>query len=188
MYIRSRQDSDALTRWLVNRGFPTCAYHAGLSPQQRRTIEYQWLSEEIKAVVCTSAFGLGIDKANVRWVVHFHSPILLAEYLQEIGRAGRDGQWAEALALISEPTGWLDPSDQQRMYGFHNRQCQQYQKSQQLLKALPRKGKISAIACEFSSWRNDAIFVASLLYQLQWLDPFHYQLASEPSLPSLGSI
>ena len=184
VYVRSRQDSESLARWLVNRDFLTCAYHAGLSPQQRRTIEHQWLSEEIKAVVCTSAFGLGIDKVNVRWIVHFHPPNLLAEYLQEIGRAGRDGKSADVLTLISEPTGWLDPSDQQRMQQFQDSQCRQYQKSLQLLKTLPRKGEISAIARQYPQGEM-TLSLLHRYHQLQWVDLLHYQLSSNPSLPSL---
>ena len=185
IYVRSRRDSESLADWLRARDCPSCAYHAGLGPQERRSIEHRWLSENINTVVCTSAFGLGIDKPNVRWVVHFHPPNLLAEYLQEIGRAGRDGKSADALTLISEPTGWLDPTDQQRMHQFRDRQCQQYQKSLQLLKALPWKGNIAAIASEYPHGE----MTLSLLHhyhQLQWLDPFHYQLTAHPSLPSLG--
>ena len=185
VYVRSRRDCESLAGWLMSRDFSTCAYHAGLSPQERRSIEQQWLSEKIGAVVCTSAFGLGIDKANVRWVVHFHPPILLAEYLQEIGRAGRDGKSADALTLISEPTGWLDPGDQKRMHQFRDRQCKNYQKSQQLLKVLPQRGNIAAIAREYPH----GAMTLSLLHhyhQLQWLDPLHYQLSTEPLLPPLN--
>lgn len=114
IYVRTRRDSESLADWLGQLGYATAAYHAGLSPDERRSIEASWLSSAMPFVVCTSAFGMGINKSNVRWVVHFHAPSLLSEYVQEIGRAGRDGKQSVALMLISEPTGWLDPEDKQR--------------------------------------------------------------------------
>ena len=61
---------------------------------------------------------MGIDKPDVRWIVHYHAPELLAEYIQEVGRGGRNGQPAVALTLISEPTGLLNPEDKQRSQFF----------------------------------------------------------------------
>ena len=114
VYVRTRRESESLAQWLGHLGYATTAYHAGLSPDERRSIEANWLSGAMPFVICTSAFGMGINKPNVRWVVHFHPPLLLAEYVQEIGRAGRDGKPSKALLLMSEPTGWLDPEDKQR--------------------------------------------------------------------------
>ena len=61
---------------------------------------------------------MGINKSNVRWVIHFQAPSLLSEYIQEIGRGGRDGAKADALTLISEPMGLLNPEDKQRRAYF----------------------------------------------------------------------
>jgi ATP-dependent DNA helicase RecQ len=66
--------------------YKTIAYHGGLGSQQRREIEQQWLTGELPFVVCTNAFGLGINKPDIRWILHYHPPALLSEYLQEIGR------------------------------------------------------------------------------------------------------
>uniref|UniRef100_A0ACD5H158 Helicase-related protein n=1 Tax=Desertifilum tharense IPPAS B-1220 TaxID=1781255 RepID=A0ACD5H158_9CYAN len=114
VYVRTRPDSETLAQWLAAQSLKTAAYHAGLDPDARRQIEQAWLKDRLQFVVCTSAFGMGINKPDVRWVIHFHAPLLLSEYVQEVGRAGRDGKPAEALTLISEPTGWLDGEDKQR--------------------------------------------------------------------------
>lgn len=114
VYVRTRRACENLAAWLEQQGYPTAAYHAGLSPDERRTIEASWLSGTMPFVVCTLAFGMGINKSDVRWVIHYHAPLLISEYVQEIGRAGRDGKLSTALMFVSEPTGWLDPEDKQR--------------------------------------------------------------------------
>ncbi|MFM6277439.1 MAG: helicase-related protein, partial [Dolichospermum sp.] len=111
IYVRTRKDSENLANWLTEMGYHTASYHAGLSPTERRNIEANWLGGKILFVVSTCAFGMGINKSDVRWVVHFHPPYLLSEYVQEIGRAGRDGKPADVLTLVSEPTGFLDSED-----------------------------------------------------------------------------
>lgn len=177
VYVRTRRDSEELAAWLQEMSYATAAYHAGLGAEERRAVEAQWLSGKIPFVICTCAFGMGINKSDVRWVVHFHPPLLLSEYVQEIGRAGRDGKPAEALMLISEPTGWLDPEDKQRQKFFEENLHKQQLSAQQVLKKLPRTGEVNAVAREFP---NGAIAL-SLLHstgQLQWLDPFHYTIVS----------
>ena len=175
VYVRTRRDSESLAEWLRQQGYTTAAYHAGLSPEERRRIEASWLSGEVQFVVCTSAFGMGINKPNVRWVVHFHAPLLLSEYVQEIGRAGRDGKPSIALMLISEPTGWLDPEDKQRQQFFETKMRSQYLSAQQLVKKLPVKGEVEAVSRKFS----DGTIALSLLHSanlLDWKDPFHYSI------------
>lgn len=183
VYVRTRRDSESLAQWLEEEGFKTAAYHAGLSPDERRYTERNWLEDRLQFVVCTSAFGMGINKPNVRWVIHYHAPILLSEYVQEIGRAGRDGKPAEALTLISELTGWLDPEDKQRQQYFINQAKQQYTKAQQFAKRLPPTGEINAIEREFVG----SAIALSILHsngQLTWDDPFHYTIAAEKRSPT----
>ena len=175
VYVRTRRDSQELAQWLREKHYESDAYHAGLSPEQRRSIENAWLEGSIQFVVCTSAFGMGINKPDVRWVIHFHAPLLLSEYVQEVGRGGRDGKVAEALTLISEPTGWLDPQDRQRQRFFTEKMRSQYQKAQQLAKQLPVRGNANAVAEEF----KDGAIALSVLHstgQLKWIDPFHYRI------------
>ncbi|MBD2597572.1 ATP-dependent DNA helicase RecQ [Nostoc spongiaeforme FACHB-130] len=178
IYVRTRRDSEELAAWLAEMGYPTASYHAGLSAAERRVVEASWLGGKIPFVVCTCAFGMGINKPNVRWVVHYHAPHLLSEYVQEIGRAGRDGKPAEALTLVSEPTGWLDSGDKQRQQFFADKMRSQLQTAQQLVKKLPKQGDIHTVTRQFP----DAAVALALLHssgQLKWLDPFHYKIESK---------
>jgi ATP-dependent DNA helicase RecQ len=111
-----------------------------LSTTQRRTIEQQWLKDQCPIVICTVAFGMGIDKPDCRWIVHYHAPWRLSEYLQEIGRAGRDGKMAQALLLASEPTGWLDSSDRRRWQFFASQFAPEQQPQDLLQPYLQTKG------------------------------------------------
>ncbi len=175
VYVRTRKDSEIIAEALQEKGLRTAAYHAGLSPPQRREIEAAWLDNTLQFVVSTSAFGMGINKNNVRWIVHFQAPLLLSEYVQEIGRAGRDLQPAAALTLVSEPTGWLEPQDKQRRNFFEAKARSQQQKGIQLAKRLPQTGDVREISQQY----KDGAIALSLLHsrgQLVWLDPFHYRI------------
>ena len=171
VYVRSRRESEALSQWLSPHN--TAAYHAGLDAQERRQIEADWLAGKTQVVVCTSAFGMGINHPNVRWVAHFQAPLLLSEYLQEIGRGGRDGKRADALTLISEPTGWLDPEDKQRNRSFTDKVQAQIRLAQKMLHQLPRQGEVDTV----SKIRGGDIALALLhrAGQLEWHDPFYYR-------------
>ncbi|MEM9217693.1 MAG: RecQ family ATP-dependent DNA helicase [Cyanobacteria bacterium P01_F01_bin.150] len=181
VYVRSRQDTRNLSQWLTDQGYPATAYHAGLGAVARRQIEGDWIGDRIPIVVCTSAFGMGIDKPNCRWVVQFQAPGLLSEYVQEVGRAGRDGKRAEALTLVSEPTGWLDPQDKQRQQFLQTQQQQLWQRAQRLMKKLPQEGEAQTVSRQF---KHGAIAL-SLLHktgQLEWTDPFHYRILSRKKI------
>lgn len=187
VYVRSRRDSEELAQWLGALGYTSAAYHAGLGAQERREIEGCWLSGTCQFVVCTCAFGMGINKPDVRWVVHFQSPQLLSEYIQEVGRGGRDGKSADALTLVSEPTGWLNPEDKQRRQFFVDKWRSQYQDTQQLMKQLPAQGEVATVAKQF---RQGAIALALLhsAGQLQWDDPFRYRKHSSGASRTLAQL
>jgi ATP-dependent DNA helicase RecQ len=173
VYVRTRRDGEALADWLTQQGYATVAYHAGLATNERRAIETAWLNGTMLFVVCTSAFGMGVNHSSVRWVVHFHVPLLLSEYVQEIGRAGRDNNPSEALSLVSEPTGWLDPQDKHRQQFFLKQDHKHRQLAQQIMKQIPGKGEFSVVTRQF----KEADVALSLLHstgQLEWVDPFHY--------------
>ncbi|MEG3976095.1 ATP-dependent DNA helicase RecQ [Microcoleus sp. herbarium8] len=175
VYVRTRKDSENLANLLEDAGYKTAAYHAGLSPESRRNIETAWLNNALKFVICTCAFGMGINKPDVRWVVHFQAPLLLSEYIQEIGRGGRDGKSAIALTLISEPTGLLYPDDKQRAQFFQDKLRSQYREAQQLAQQLPVKGDVEAVSREFP----ESAIALSILHssgQLTWQDPFNYAI------------
>ncbi|MBP0000578.1 MAG: ATP-dependent DNA helicase RecQ [Cyanobacteria bacterium SID2] len=186
VYARTRRDCETLAHWLQQQGFATAAYHAGLGSIDRRQLEDRWLEGSLQFVVCTSAFGMGINKPNVRWVLHYQVPALLSEYLQEVGRAGRDGKPSIALALVSEPTGWLDPSDKQRQQFFQNRENAQIRRAKQLSKQLPKSGSLDAVKHEY----KDAEIALSLLHstgRLAWRDPFYYQILDGKSIPNANT-
>ena len=184
IYVRSRKDSQTLTAWFKSQHYAVAAYHAGLITGDRRKIERDWILGKLQFVICTSAFGMGIDKPDVRWVVHYHAPELLAEYIQEVGRGGRDGKPATALTLVSETTGLLNPEDKQRSQFFQRRLERQYSQAQQLAKELPPQGAIAAIK-EFPQGEI-ALGILHSLGIVTWQDPFHYQKSSATvSLKSL---
>lgn len=102
VYCRKRRFSEVLAHYLTGRGVCAAAYHAGLSAEQRALRQAAWMSGQIGVMVATNAFGMGIDKPDVRYVVHVGPPPSLEEYYQEAGRAGRDGKLARALLLYNE--------------------------------------------------------------------------------------
>jgi ATP-dependent DNA helicase RecQ len=101
VYAQTRKEVDRLAAALAKAGIDARAYHAGLDPAVRAKVQADFVSERLQVVVATIAFGMGIDRSNVRFVVHANCPKSLEHYQQESGRAGRDGEPAECVLLWS---------------------------------------------------------------------------------------
>jgi ATP-dependent DNA helicase RecQ len=101
IYCLRRKDVDSLSAKLAKNGYDVAAYHAGLTSEQRRNAQDRFASEKCDLVVATVAFGMGIDRSNVRYVLHTAMPKSIEHYQQETGRAGRDGLEAECVLLYS---------------------------------------------------------------------------------------
>ncbi|NTU21491.1 DNA helicase RecQ [Brevibacillus sp. HB1.2] len=100
IYAATRKDVDALHADLDKRGFAVTKYHAGLTEEERAANQEAFLFDDVRTMVATNAFGMGIDKSNVRYVIHYNMPKNLEAYYQEAGRAGRDGEPSECILLF----------------------------------------------------------------------------------------
>lgn len=102
VYSGTRRDCEKWANYFTGKGIEARPYHAGLSSEDRETIQNQWVSGEVPLVVATNAFGMGIDKPDCRYVVHYTLPFTLEAYYQEAGRAGRDGEISYPILIYKE--------------------------------------------------------------------------------------
>lgn len=100
IYASTRKEVDALHAYLDGRGYSVTRYHAGLTEEERAKNQEAFLYDDCRTMIATNAFGMGIDKSNVRYVIHYNMPKNLEAYYQEAGRAGRDGEASECILLF----------------------------------------------------------------------------------------
>jgi ATP-dependent DNA helicase RecQ len=103
VYASTRKTVERMAQYLDDHGIPASAYHAGLDDDRRRRVQDYFMSERTRVIVATNSFGMGVDKANVRLVVHYAMPGTLEAYYQEAGRAGRDGNQSRCVLLHAFP-------------------------------------------------------------------------------------
>lgn len=114
VYVRNRKRTEDLAKFLTQNNISSMAYHAGLKYDERQTIQQNWIANKTQVICATNAFGMGIDKPDVRFVVHLDLPDNLEAYFQEAGRGGRDGNTAYATILFTE-------EDQQKLWDNFNK-------------------------------------------------------------------
>ena len=101
IYASTRKEVENIYEGLLKRNYSVAKYHAGLSNEARHEYQEKFINDDIKIMIATNAFGMGIDKPNIRWVLHYNMPQSIENYYQEIGRAGRDGEDSECVLLFS---------------------------------------------------------------------------------------
>lgn len=149
VYVNRREDAETVAASLLRRGIQARAYHAGMTPESRAELHLAYLADTVPVLVATTAFGMGVDKPNVRAVVHYHVPSGIEGYLQESGRGGRDG--AEAYSLVLADADDLLP--------LRNR-FQALKPTQNALDSFLRSllpGKLSGVRY-FSAWDVQALY------------------------------
>lgn len=158
VYCASRRNTEEIAEFLRQKGWTADHFHAGLAPERKKSVQKSFIAGELRVMVATNAFGMGIDKPDVRLVIHADIPGSLENYLQEAGRAGRDREFARCVLLYTR-------EDVERQFGLSARSRLSQREIQAILKSLRRMdkrkrggGQVVATAGEILAEEEDHIF------------------------------
>ena len=183
VYCISRKDTERTSAWLQAHGIQAAYYHAGLEPQPRQQVQEAFMQERLQVVVATVAFGMGVDRSDVRCVVHMAMPKSIEHYQQEAGRAGRDGLPAECVLLYSsaDAAKWRElmtrsaleagqpgpPQHQLRLLGHMHRFCSSMRCRHRALVEYFGQAyeKASCGVCDVCLGENDLVEDAQVIVQ-----------------------
>ena len=177
VYCKSRRRTNEIMKLLQMHGVSANNYHAGLTQEERNTRQKDWIDNTVKLMVCTNAFGMGIDKPDVRLVVHVDMPDCLENYYQEAGRAGRDGKKSYAVLLYNE-------TDIIELEGLHLQRFPSLEKIKEVYNALVNYLQIPSYTGEYKSFdfrfdefiqnfklkSTEALYALKALEQDGWID------------------
>ncbi|ASN03991.1 DNA helicase RecQ [Virgibacillus necropolis] len=133
IYTATRKQADALYDQLTAKGLSVAKYHAGMSEDQRKKSQAAFIQDEVLIMIATNAFGMGIDKSNVRYVIHYAMPMTIESYYQEAGRAGRDGEPSDCILLFSSQDIQLQKFLIEQSFMDEEAKRQEYRKLQAMI-------------------------------------------------------
>ena len=157
VYCASRRQTEEMAAFLLEKGMAAGYFHAGLAPEAKKSVQQRFIGGELRVISATNAFGMGIDKPDVRLVIHADIPGSLENYLQEAGRAGRDREPARCVLLYT-------PEDVERQFGMSarsrlsQREIQAILRSLQALERKKRGGEVVATAGEILAEEVEGVF------------------------------
>lgn len=182
VYCKSRRRTLEIAQLLQMHGFAAHYYHAGLSAEERDEKQQDWINNKVQVMVCTNAFGMGIDKPDVRLVIHADMPDCLENYYQEAGRAGRDGKKSFAVLLYT-------PADIENLQDLHKTRYPSFEQIRHVYQSLVNFLQIPAYTGEDISYtfhftdfvRNFQLNSQETLYALKALESDGWLLFNEKS-------